>query len=105
MQIQLSTAKSEYTIDEAARLLGISSQELRSLLIRHVLDETEAIQHLRVWAFPGVLTIFLVIFSCGGSSPRNATPMPSGPWFSTFIVRTTPIGPSLPERIHSTTRR
>ena len=46
MQIQLSTAKSEYTIDEAARLLGISSQELRSLLIRHVLDETEAIQNL-----------------------------------------------------------
>ena len=43
MQIQLSTAKSEYTIDEAARLLGISSQELRSLLIRHVLDRKSVV--------------------------------------------------------------
>ena len=46
MRLHLSTSKSEYNIEEAARVLGINSGELRSLLIRHVLDEPEGLRNL-----------------------------------------------------------
>lgn len=46
MQLDFSTEKSDYNIDEAARLLGITSGEIRSLLIRYVLDEVDGIRNL-----------------------------------------------------------
>ncbi len=46
MHSDLPSTKAEYNVEEAARMLGISSGELRSLLIRHVLDEPEGLQNL-----------------------------------------------------------
>lgn len=46
MQLDLSTEKNDYNIDEAARMLGITSSEIRSLLIRHVLDEVDGVRNL-----------------------------------------------------------
>jgi hypothetical protein len=46
MQISLPTGKSEYNFEEAARILGISSKELRSRVIHHLLDEADAVQNL-----------------------------------------------------------
>ena len=44
--LRLSTRKSEYTVQEAARVLEVSFDELRSLLIRHVLDEMDSIENI-----------------------------------------------------------
>ena len=44
--LRLSTRKSEYTVQEAARVLGVSFEELRSLLLRHVLDEMDSIENI-----------------------------------------------------------
>ena len=44
--LRLSTRKSEYTVQEAARVLGVSFDELRSLLIRNVLDEMDSIENI-----------------------------------------------------------
>ncbi|MDA1312232.1 MAG: hypothetical protein O2968_02755 [Acidobacteria bacterium] len=46
MPLDLSSTKAEYNVDEAALVLGLSSGELRSLLIRYVLDEPEGLQNL-----------------------------------------------------------
>lgn len=46
MQLDLSAEKNDYNIDEAARLLGITSGEIRSLLIRYVLDEVDGVRNL-----------------------------------------------------------
>ena len=46
MQLDLSIEKNDYNIDEAARLLGITSGEIRSLLIRYVLDEVDGVRNL-----------------------------------------------------------
>ena len=46
MQLDLSAEKNDYNIDEAAGLLGITSGEIRSLLIRYVLDEVDGIRNL-----------------------------------------------------------
>ena len=46
MRLDTSSAKTEYTVEEAAQELGISSGELRSLLIRHVLDDPEGLRNL-----------------------------------------------------------
>lgn len=51
MQLDLSTEKNDYNIDEAARMLGISSGEIRSLLIRHVLDEVDGVRNLSMMRF------------------------------------------------------
>jgi hypothetical protein len=68
MSLQLPTSKSEYTIDEAASVLGISANELRSLLIRHVLDETEAIKNLPKMKFRPA---DLIMLSQVLASPRS----------------------------------
>lgn len=46
MQLDLSAEKNDYNIDEAACLLGITSGEIRSLLIRYVLDEVDGVRNL-----------------------------------------------------------
>ena len=51
MQLDLSTEKNDYNIDEAARMLGITSSEIRSLLIRHVLDEVDGVRNLSTMRF------------------------------------------------------
>ena len=43
LALRLSPGKNEYTVDEAARVLEVSADELRALLAHHVLDEMESI--------------------------------------------------------------
>lgn len=88
MPLQLPTAKSEYNIEEAAHFLGVSSHELRSLLIRHVLDEAEAIQNLPKMKFrpADLIMLSMVVDTSQGNigdasqgngvdaSPGNAEP-------------------------------
>lgn len=74
MPLQLPTAKSEYNIEEAARFLGISSHELRSLLIRHVLDETECIQNLPKMKFrPADLIMLSIVVDASKDSAASRT--------------------------------
>ena len=46
LQINLATGKSDYNFEEAARILGISAKELRTLVIHHLVDEADAVQNL-----------------------------------------------------------
>jgi hypothetical protein len=46
IQISLPTGKSDFNFEEAARILGISAKQLRTLVIHHLLDEAEAVQNL-----------------------------------------------------------
>jgi len=64
MPADISTAKADYTIDEAAQVLGMSSGELRSLLIRHVLDEPDGLRHLPKMRFRPADLIMLKLV-CG----------------------------------------
>ena len=66
MRLETPTTKSEYNIDEAARVLGMSSGELRSLLIRHVLDEPDGVRHLPKMRFRPADLIMLRLV-CGSS--------------------------------------
>ena len=49
--LRLSPRKSEYTVEEAARILDVTSDELRSLLARCVLDEMESIPNIAKMRF------------------------------------------------------
>ena len=46
LRLSLPTGKSDYNFEEAARILGISGKELRTLVIHHLLDEADAVQNL-----------------------------------------------------------
>ncbi len=49
--LRLSPRKSESPVEEAARILGVTSEELRSLLSRCVLDEMESIPNIAKMRF------------------------------------------------------
>ena len=49
--LRLSPRKNEYSVQEAARILDVSSEELRSLLSRCVLDEMESIPNIAKMRF------------------------------------------------------
>jgi len=64
MRLDLPSTKSEYNVEEAARVLGISSGELRSLLVRHVLDEPEGLRNLPKMRFrPADLVMLRLVCS------------------------------------------
>ncbi len=63
--LRLSTRKSEYTVQEAARVLGVSFEELRSLLIRHVLDEMDSIENIPKMRFKSADLVMLNLVSHG----------------------------------------
>ena len=46
LRISLPTGKSDYNFEEAARILGISAKDLRTLVIHHLLDEADEVQNL-----------------------------------------------------------
>ncbi len=50
MKIRLQPGKSEYSEEEAARALGISAIQFRSLLVRHVVEE-EALPNVPLMRF------------------------------------------------------
>lgn len=49
--LRLSPRKNEYNVEEAARILDVTSEELQSLLSRCVLDEMESIPNIRKMRF------------------------------------------------------
>ena len=49
--LRLSPRKNEYSVAEAARILDVTSEELRSLLSRCVLDEMESIPNIAKMRF------------------------------------------------------
>ena len=49
--LRLSPRKNEYSVEEAARILDVTSDELRSLLLRCVLDEMESIPNIAKMRF------------------------------------------------------
>ncbi len=63
--LRLSTRKSEYTVQEAARVLGVSFDELRSMLIRHVLDEIDSIENIPKMRFKPSDLVMLSLVSHG----------------------------------------
>ena len=50
MKLQLQPGKTEYTETEAARALGISPAQFRSLLLRHVVEE-ESLDNVALMRF------------------------------------------------------
>ena len=63
MDLRLPTSKTEFNIEEAAGVLGLSASELRSLLIRHVLDEPEGIRNLPKMRFRPADLVMLSLVS------------------------------------------
>ena len=51
MKIRLQPGKTEYTENEAARALGVSATQFRSLLLRHVIQEEEALGNVGLMRF------------------------------------------------------
>jgi hypothetical protein len=51
MNLRLQPGKTEYTEEEAAHALGLSSTQFRSLVLRHVLEGEEAVNNLAVMRF------------------------------------------------------
>ncbi len=51
MRIRLQPGKTEYTETEAARALGISQTQFRTLLVRHVLQEEESLTNVALMRF------------------------------------------------------
>jgi hypothetical protein len=66
MLLDIPTSKSEYNIEEAAHVLEMSAAELRSLLIRHVLDEPDGVRNLPKMRFRPADLIMLRLV-CGAS--------------------------------------
>ena len=70
IRLSLPTGKSEYNLDEAARILGISAKELRTRVIHHLLDEAEGVQNLPRMKFrPADLIMLSMVGS--NSSPNE----------------------------------
>ncbi|HZS50785.1 MAG TPA: hypothetical protein VFA54_07995 [Bryobacterales bacterium] len=51
MNIRLQPGKTEYTETEAARALGVSPDQFRSLLLKHVLEKEEALGNVGAMRF------------------------------------------------------
>jgi hypothetical protein len=51
MKIQLQPGKTEYTEEEAARALGLSETQFRTLLVRHIIAEEGALNNVSLMRF------------------------------------------------------
>lgn len=62
MNIRLEPGKTEYTEEEAARALGVSATQFRSMLLRHVVECEEALGNLPLMRFrPADLVLLSVL--------------------------------------------
>ena len=69
LRINLPTGKSDYNFEEAARILGISAKELRTLVIHNLLDEADAVQNLPRMRFrPADLIMLSMVKTPGGDA-------------------------------------
>lgn len=72
MKIQLEPGKREYTEAEAARALDLSPAQFRSLLLRHMVDEKEALANVSIMRFrPSDLLLLSVLVD--GQLPLGAS--------------------------------
>ena len=51
MKIQLQPGKAEYTEEEAAKVLGLSATQFRSLLLHHVIEEEDSMGNVGLMRF------------------------------------------------------
>ena len=70
MNLQLQPGKTEYTEEEAARALGLSATQFRSLVMRYVPDEEETRHNLRVMRFRASDLLMLSMLE-GSPSPSH----------------------------------
>ena len=68
----MQPGKSEYTEAEAARALGVSPAQFRSLLMRHVLEEEAALSNLALMRFRPADLLLLGVLSEEASSQKTA---------------------------------
>ena len=71
MKIRLQPGKSEYTESEAARALGVSPAQFRSLLLRHVVDEESVIGNAALMRFRASDLLLLSMLSEEGTSQKT----------------------------------
>ena len=72
MKIQLQPGKTEYTEQEAARALGLTENQFRTLLVRHVVAEEAALNNVGLMRFrPSDLLLLSVL-----GNPRQAEELP-----------------------------
>ena len=79
MNLRLQPGKSEYTETEAADALGVSAAQLRTLLERHVVNETESLTNVPLMRFRPSDLLMLSMLSGekvpaggGGGSPGGS---------------------------------
>jgi hypothetical protein len=73
MKIQLQPGKTEYTEQEAARALGLTENQFRTLLMRHVVTEEAALNNVGLMRFrPSDLLLLSVL-----GNPRQAEELPT----------------------------
>ena len=65
MNLRLDPAKTEYTEEEAATALGLSSAQFRSLLLRHVVEEEDSLNNVAVMRFRPSDLLMLSMLSAG----------------------------------------
>ena len=62
MNVRLQPGKTEYTEEEAARALGVSASQFRSLLLRHIVEEEESLGNVPLMHFrPSDLLLLSVL--------------------------------------------
>ena len=76
MRVRLQPGKTEYTEAEAARALDVSPHELRSLLLRHFVENEEALGNVALMRFRPSDLLLLGMFD-KGSEKEAATVPPS----------------------------
>ena len=74
----MQPGKSEYTEAEAARALGVSPAQFRTLLLRHVLEEGAGLSNVGLMRFRPADLLLLGVLSEEDSSQKTAM-QPSQP--------------------------
>ena len=74
MKIQLQPGKTEYTEQEAARALGLTENQFRTLLVRHVVAEEAALNNVGLMRFR---PSDLLLLSMLGKPQQQAEELPT----------------------------
>lgn len=79
MRVRLQPGKTEYTESEAARALGLSPTQFRTLLLHHVVQEEEAISNVGIMRFrPSDLLLLSMLKEEARSPKADIQIAPSG---------------------------
>jgi len=66
--VRIPRNKTEFTVSEAAEALGVTTEELRSLLVRYVVDDPQSIQNIPRMRFRAADLIMLNTMVAGQQS-------------------------------------